>query len=62
LLSEFLPLDNVPAVEGARLEQQVVASQPAASAAAAQAIAVSIDGDSEPTAAYRNWSMRGYCS
>jgi hypothetical protein len=53
LLSEFLPLDDVPAVEstrrrtirvGARLEQQVVASQPLAPAAAAQAIAVSIDG------------------
>ena len=53
LLSEFLPLDDVPAVEttrrrtirvGARLEQQVVASQPPALAAAAQAIAVSIDG------------------
>ena len=53
LLSEFLPLDDVPAVEstrrrtirvGARLEQQVVASQPPAPAAAAQAIALSIDG------------------
>jgi hypothetical protein len=53
LLSEFLPLDDVPAVEttrrrtmrvGARLEQQAVASQPPAPAAAAQAISLSIDG------------------
>jgi hypothetical protein len=53
LLSEFLPLDDVPAVEttrrrtvrvGARLEQQAVASQTLAPAAAAQAIALSIDG------------------
>ena len=53
LLSEFLPLDDLPAVEttrrrtmrvGARLEQQAVASQTLAPAAAAQAIALSIDG------------------
>ena len=53
LLSEFLPLGDVPAVEttrrrtmrvGARLEQQAVASQPPAPAAEAQAIALSIDG------------------
>ncbi len=53
LLSEFLPLGDVPAVEttrrrtmrvGARLEQQAVVSQPPAPAAEAQAIALSIDG------------------
>jgi hypothetical protein len=53
LLSEFLPLDDVSAVEttrrrtmrvGARLEQQAVASQTFAPAAAAPAIALSIDG------------------
>jgi hypothetical protein len=53
LLSEFLPLGDIPAVEttrrrtmrvGARLEQQAVAIQPPAPAAAAQAIALSIDG------------------
>jgi hypothetical protein len=53
LLSEFLPLCDIPAVEttrrrtikvGARLEQQAVAGQPPAPTAAAQAIAVSIDG------------------
>jgi hypothetical protein len=53
LMSEFLPLDDVPAVEttrrrtmrvGARLEQQAVASHPFAPAAEAQAIALSIDG------------------
>jgi hypothetical protein len=53
LMSEFLPLSDVPAVEttrrrtmrvGARLEQQAVACQPPAPAAQAQAIALSIDG------------------
>jgi hypothetical protein len=53
LLSGFLPLGDLPAVEtsrrrtmrvGARLEQQAVASQPPAPAAEAQAIALSIDG------------------
>jgi hypothetical protein len=53
LLSEFLPLGNVSAVEttrrrtlrvGAGLEQQSVASQPAAPAAAAQAISLSVEG------------------
>src|SRR3984957_11190244 len=53
LLSDFLPLDEGPAVEtsrrrtmrvGARLEQQAVESQPPAPAAEAQAIALSIDG------------------
>lgn len=53
LLSEFLPLADVPAVEttrrrtmrvGARLEKLAVASQPPAPAANAQAIALSIDG------------------
>ena len=53
LLSEFLPLGDVPAVEttrrrtmrvGARLEQQAVVSQPSAPAPAAQAISLSIDG------------------
>jgi hypothetical protein len=53
LLSEFLPLGDIPAVEttrrrtmrvGARLEQQAVATQLPAPAAAAQAIALSIDG------------------
>jgi hypothetical protein len=52
LLSEFLPLSVVPAVEttrrrtmrvGARLESQEVASQPPAPASNARAIAVSID-------------------
>jgi hypothetical protein len=52
LLSDFLPLGDVPAVEtsrrrtmrvGARLEQ-LAASQPPALAAEAQAIALSIDG------------------
>jgi hypothetical protein len=56
LLSEFLPLGDVPAVEttrrrtmrvGARLEQQAVASQPSAPAPAAQAISLSIDGGHE---------------
>jgi hypothetical protein len=53
LMSEFLPLGAVPAVEttrrrtmrvGARLEQQAVASHPLAPAIEAQAIALSIDG------------------
>jgi hypothetical protein len=53
LMSEFLPLGDVPAVEttrrrtmrvGARLEQQAVASHPLAPAGEAQAIALSIDG------------------
>ena len=53
LMSQFLPLGDVPAVEttrrrtmrvGARLEQQAVVSQPPAPAATAQAIALSIDG------------------
>jgi hypothetical protein len=53
LMSEFLPLGDVPAVEttrrrtmrvGARLEQQAVASDPLAPAGEAQAIALSIDG------------------
>ena len=53
LLSDFLPIGDVPAVEtsrrrtmrvGARLEQLAVASQPPATAAEAQAIALSIDG------------------
>jgi hypothetical protein len=53
LMSEFLPLADIPAVEtnrrrtmrvGARLEQQAVACQPPASTAEAQAIALSIDG------------------
>jgi hypothetical protein len=53
LLSEFLPLGDVPAVEttrrrtmrvGARLEQQAASSQPAAPAAEARAISLSIDG------------------
>jgi hypothetical protein len=53
LLSEFLPLTDVPAVEttrrrtmrvGARLEKQAAASQPPASVAKARAIALSIDG------------------
>jgi hypothetical protein len=53
LLSEFLPLANVPAVEttrrrtmrvGARLEKLALASQPPAPVANAQAIALSIDG------------------
>src|SRR5271157_3284384 len=53
LMSEFLPLGDVPAVEttrrrtmrvGARLEQQAVVSQPPASTAEARAIALSIDG------------------
>jgi hypothetical protein len=53
LMSEFLPLCDIPAVEttrrrtmrvGARLEQQAVVSQPPAPAAEAQAIALSIDG------------------
>jgi hypothetical protein len=53
LMSEFLPLGDVPAVEttrrrtmrvGARLEQQAVASHPLVPTAEAQAIALSIDG------------------
>ena len=53
LLSEFLPLGDVPAVEttrrrtlrvGARLEQQAASSQPAAPAAEARAISLFIDG------------------
>jgi hypothetical protein len=53
LLSEFLPLGDVPAVEttrrrtlrvGARLEQQAAANQPAVPAAEAQAISLFIDG------------------
>ena len=53
LLSEFLPLGDVPAVEttrrrtlrvGARLEQQAAASQPAVPAAGARAISLFIDG------------------
>jgi hypothetical protein len=53
LLSDFLPLADVPAVEttrrrtmrvGARLEKQAVASQPPAPAAEARTIALSIDG------------------
>jgi hypothetical protein len=53
LLSDFLPLADVPAVEttrrrtmrvGARLEKQAVASQPPAPAAEARSIALSIDG------------------
>ena len=53
LLSDFLPLGDIPAIEttrrrtmrvGARLEQQAVASPPPAPAAETQAIALSIDG------------------
>ena len=53
LLSEFLPLGDVPAVEttrrrtmrvGARLEQQAASSQPAAPAAEARPISLFIDG------------------
>src|SRR5271168_5059410 len=53
LLSEFLPLGDVPAVGttrrrtlrvGARLEQQAASSQPAAPAAEARAISLFIDG------------------
>jgi hypothetical protein len=53
LISDFLPLGDVPAVEtarrrtmrvGARLEKQAVASQPPTPAAEAQTIALSIDG------------------
>jgi hypothetical protein len=53
LLSEFLPLGDVPAVEmtrprtmrvGAQLEQQAASSQPAAPAAEARAISLFIDG------------------
>jgi hypothetical protein len=53
LLSDFLPLGDVPAVEtsrrrtmrvGARLEQLAVASHTPAPAAEAQAIALSVDG------------------
>jgi hypothetical protein len=53
LLSDFLPLSDVPAVEtsrrrtmrvGARLEQLAVASQPPAPATEAKTIALSIDG------------------
>lgn len=53
LLSEFLPLGDIPAIEtprrrtmrvGARLEQQAVASPSPAPAAETQAIALSIDG------------------
>jgi hypothetical protein len=53
LLSEFLPLSDVPAVEttrwrtmrvGALLEQQAAACQPPVSTAEAQAIALFIDG------------------
>jgi len=53
LMSEFLPLGDIPAVEttrrrtmrvGARLEQQAVTSQSPAASAEAQAIALSIDG------------------
>ena len=53
LISDFLPLGDVPAVEmtrrrtmrvGARLEKQAVASQPPAPAAEAQTIALSIEG------------------
>jgi hypothetical protein len=53
VLSDFLPIGDVPAVEttrrrtmrvGARLEQLAVASQPPAPAAESQAIALSIDG------------------
>jgi hypothetical protein len=53
LLSEFLPIADVPAVEttrrrtmrvGAPLEKQAVASRPAAPATEARAIALSIDG------------------
>jgi hypothetical protein len=53
LLSEFLPLGDVPAVEttrrrtlrvGARLEQQAASSQPAAPAVEARAISIFIDG------------------
>jgi hypothetical protein len=53
LMSEFLPLGDIPAVEttrrrtmrvGARLEQQAVVSQPPAPAADAQSISLSIDG------------------
>jgi hypothetical protein len=53
LLSEFLPLGDVPAVEttrrrtmrvGARLEQQAASSQPAAPAAEARDISLFIDG------------------
>jgi hypothetical protein len=53
LLSEFLPLGDVPAVEttrrrtlrvGARLEQQAAPSQPASPAAEARAISLFIDG------------------
>ena len=53
LLSEFLPLGDVPAVEttrrrtmrvGARLEQQAASSPPAAPAADARAISLFIDG------------------
>jgi hypothetical protein len=53
LLSEFLPLGDVPTVEttrrrtlrvGARLEQQAASSQPAAPAGEARAISLFIDG------------------
>jgi hypothetical protein len=53
LLSEFLPLDDIPAVEttrrrtlwvGARLEQQAIARQSPAPAAEARAVTVSVDG------------------
>ena len=53
LLSEFLPLGDVPAVEttrrrtmrvGARLEQQAASNQPAAPTAEARAISLFIDG------------------
>jgi hypothetical protein len=53
LLSEFLPLAHVPALEtirrrtlrvGARLEQQAASSQPLAPADEARAISLSIDG------------------
>jgi hypothetical protein len=53
LLTELLPLGDVPAMEttrrrtmrvGVRLEQQAAASQPAAPAAEARAISLSIDG------------------
>jgi hypothetical protein len=53
LMSEFLPLGDIPAVEtirrrtlrvGARLKRQAVASHPLAPAGEARAIALSIDG------------------
>src|SRR6202021_1354423 len=53
LLSEFLPIGDVPAVEttrrrtlrvGARLDQQAAANQPAVPAAEVQAISLFIDG------------------